>query len=228
MLAYDALNYLPRTRVIEFPKGFVLYEPGRPSPHLSLVLAGRVKVCSTADDGSSIILRIAGPEEFVGESALIPPQTRARESAVVLDCAQTMNWDAEELSRHIASEPHLGLALFRYFGGCNRKLVGRLAAQFSYRCPERVMLALTELARQLGSQQPDGSMRISGLTHHAIAEYVCTSREIVTAEMNNLRRHGYVTYSRRHIDVFVEPLTDKLREEQISVGESLPSMRVAS
>lgn len=213
MVTHDALNYLPRTRVIEYPKNFVLYEPGRPAENLSLVLAGRVKVAAIADDGSTIILRIAGSEEFLGESALIPPMTHPRESATVLECAQVMNWTADELSRHIEKEPRLGLALFHYFGQCNRAILSRLVAQSSYRCAARVMLALLDLARHLGVPQSDGSMRVRGMTHQAIAEFVCTSREIVTAEMNRLRREGYVSYSRRYMDVFTDALAERLRQE---------------
>jgi len=215
VLTQAAMRYLPRTRVIEFPKGFVLYEPGRPATSLSLVLGGRVRISCTAPNGSSIILRIAGPEEFLGESALLPPNDSPRESAVVMDCAQIMNWTADELARHIESEPRLGSALFTYFGARNQGLLARLTLQTSYHCQERVMISLLELARQLGAPQANGALRISGITHQAIAEYVCTSREIVTAEMNRLRREGYLTYSRRFTDVFVEPLAERLREQGV-------------
>ena len=226
VLTQDALNYLPRSRVIEFPKGFVLYEPGRPPEQLSLVLGGRVKLSAVGEDGSSIVLRIAGPEEFLGESALIPPLDSPRESGTVLECAQLMNWTAEELSHHIENEPRLGAALFRYFGSCNRRVLARLAAQAAYRCSDRVMLSLVELARQLGTPQPDGSLRVCGLTHQTIAEFVCTSREIVTAEMNRLRREGFLTYSRRFTDVFADNLAEHLRTQGIPASPSA-SLRVA-
>ena len=70
MSTHDALTYLPRSRVIEFPKRYVIYDAARPSEHLYLVLRGRVKVFSTADNGAQTLLRIVTPERFFGETAL--------------------------------------------------------------------------------------------------------------------------------------------------------------
>ena len=63
------------------------------------------------------------------------------------------------------------------------------------------MLALLALAGDLGTEMPDGTVRIPSLTHHTLAEYVGTSREVVTFQMNRLRRLGLIRYSRQFIDV---------------------------
>jgi Mn-dependent DtxR family transcriptional regulator len=60
---------------------------------------------------------------------------------------------------------------------------------------------------------PDGATRITGLTHQAIADYVGTSREIVTSEMNRLRRLGYVSYSRLHTDIYARALGEWMRQQ---------------
>ena len=78
-------------------------------------------------------------------------------------------------------------------------------------------LALLQLAADLGSPMSDGSFRIASLTHHTIAEFVGTSREIVTFQMNRLRRLGLVRYSRKHIDVYAEAMRDHLRKQGTSI-----------
>ena len=75
------------------------------------------------------------------------------------------------------------------------------------------MIALVRLSGEIGVRRTDGALRITGMTHQAIAEYVGTSREIVTSEMNRLRRLGYVNYTRRYMDVFAEALTEWQRQE---------------
>jgi CRP-like cAMP-binding protein len=79
------------------------------------------------------------------------------------------------------------------------------------------MLALVQLAGELGSPMADGSSRVASLTHHTIAEYVGTSREIVTFQMNRLRRMGLLRYSRKYIDVYVTAIQDELRQQGVTL-----------
>ena len=80
------------------------------------------------------------------------------------------------------------------------------------------MLAFLQLAGTLGTPLPDASVRISSLTHHTIAEYVGTSREIITFQMNRLRRAGLIRYSRKSIDIQVGALQEALRSQGVSLS----------
>jgi hypothetical protein len=46
-----------------------------------------------------------------------------------------------------------------------------------------------------------------------IADYVGTSREIVTFQMNRFRRLGLIRYNRRYIDVYSGAVTEALRQD---------------
>jgi CRP/FNR family transcriptional regulator len=209
----DALNYLPSTRILEYPRRCAIYEPARPATRLYLLLAGRVKVFCTAEDGAQTLLRVAGAEEFLGESSLIPQDGALRESAVVVDAAQAMSWTCEEVQERIEREPKLALALVQYFGRNNGVLRDRITTIANYKTGPRVVLALIQLSQSVGTQVPGGALRITGLTHQAIADYVGTSREIVTSEMNRLRRMGYISYSRLYTDVFAAALQEWMRQQ---------------
>jgi CRP-like cAMP-binding protein len=80
-----------------------------------------------------------------------------------------------------------------------------------YSTPERIALTLLQLADSIGTPGADRSVRLRPLTHQTIAEYVCTSREIVTFHMNRLRTNGIVRYS-RFIDIRADALTQVLKE----------------
>jgi CRP-like cAMP-binding protein len=97
-----------------------------------------------------------------------------------------------------------------------------------HKTPERVMLALVQLADDLGSPTADGSVRIASLTHHTIAEYVGTSREIVTFQMNRLRRMGLLRYSRKFIDINMMALQEVLREGGITVPQMAQRVTLGS
>jgi CRP/FNR family transcriptional regulator, cyclic AMP receptor protein len=213
MTKHDALNYLPSTRVLEFPKRCAIYEPTRPASRLYLVLAGRVKLFCTGESGAQTLMRIAGPEDFLGAAPLIPEPYAARESAVAIEPTQLMGWTAEEIEDRVQKEPRLALALAEYFGRQNAILRERITVISNYKTGPRVTLALLQLARSSSSQTEHGAARITGLTHQAIADYVGTSREIVTSEMNRLRRLGYVSYSRLYTDIYANALTEWMRQQ---------------
>jgi CRP/FNR family transcriptional regulator, cyclic AMP receptor protein len=194
---------------------------------LFLVLAGRVKVFCTAENGTQTLLRIVSPEGFFGETAIVPGNHALRESAIALDCTQLMGWTDEEIRQQIEREPKLALALFDYFNACNSVHRNRVLAFAGYKTGMRVALALCDLAREIGSQVESGAMRISGLTHQAIGDYVGTTREIVTLEMNHLRRLGFLEYSRRFMDIHAGALAEWIREQGVTVGAgpAAPAMR---
>jgi CRP/FNR family transcriptional regulator len=225
MSTHDALTYLPRTRILEYPKRCTIYDASRPPEHLYLVLRGRVKVFSTGENGVQTLLRIVTPEGFFGETALVPVDENLRESAAALESTQVMSWSADKLMESIEREPRLALALCHYFGECNLVHRDRICAAASYKTGMRVVIALVQLARTIGTAMETGALRITGLTHHSIADYVGTTREIVTLEMNRLRRLGYLEYSRRSLDVHADALAAFAREQGVSilVGRSASS-----
>jgi CRP/FNR family transcriptional regulator, cyclic AMP receptor protein len=220
LVGEDPLTYLPRKSVQEYAKGRVIYGPEHPSDRLHLVVLGRVKVSTKSEDGIETVSRIISPEGLFGEAVLVGGRgLGAPETAVALDAATLMSWTRAEIEAQIEREPRLGIALSQYLVRQCIEMQERIESMAIYKTPERVMLALTQLAHSLGTPLPDGSTRLASLTHHTIAEYVGTSREIVTFQMNRLRRLGLVRYTRRYIDIYVQALEQMLRNRGIAVPQ---------
>src|SRR5947209_18873667 len=97
------------------------------------------------------------------------------------------------------------------------ELQDRIESMAIYKTPERVMLALVQLADSLGSPMNDGATRVAALTHHTVAEYVGTSREIVTFQLNRLRRLGMIRYSRKHMDIYTGAIKETLPEHGVDL-----------
>lgn len=212
----DPLTYLPRKAVQEFAKSRIIYDAQNPARDLYVVILGRVKISTTADDGGQTVGRIVRTEGLFGESSLIGPLQRSQ-TAMALDNATLMSWSRDEIEQQIEREPRLGIALSQYFVRQCLELQDRIESMAVHKTPERVSLALLQLAADLGSPMSDGSLRVASLTHHTIAEFVGTSREIVTFQMNRLRRLGLVRYSRKHIDVYSDAMRDNLRSQGMSI-----------
>src|SRR6202047_4529859 len=141
-----------------------------------VVVLGRVKVTSTADDGYETIGRIVCTEGLFGEGALVGG--RASESAMALDTASVMSWTRNEIEQQIEREPRLGIALAQYMVQQCLALQDRIESMAIQKTPERVMVALAQLAEMLGAPLPDGTTRIASLTHQTIAEYALRQERI--------------------------------------------------
>jgi CRP/FNR family transcriptional regulator len=206
----DPLTYLPRKPIQEFSRRSVIFDQQQPSSGLYVVILGRVKVTSTAEEGLVTVSRFVCEEGLFGESALVGTERRP-ESAVAMDDSSIMNWTRSEVEQQIEREPRLGIALSQYLVRQCIELQDRIESMAVHKTPERVMLALLQLAGSLGTATVDGPTRIGSLTHHTIAEYVGTSREIVTFQMNRLRRMGLVRYSRKSIEIHTDAVAQALQ-----------------
>jgi len=191
----------------------VIYSPANPATSLYLVILGRVKVSTAERDGSETVARIVCKEGLFGESALIG-MLEGSETAVALDNVTLMGWSRHEIETQIERDPRLGVALSQYLVRECLELQDRMESMVVHRTPERVMLALVQLASNTGTKTPDGTTRVASLTHQTIAEYVGTSREIVTFQLNRLRKLGMIKYSRKYMDIDVNQVRDALRMPQ--------------
>jgi CRP/FNR family transcriptional regulator, cyclic AMP receptor protein len=202
--------YLPHKSVVEYRRGQVIYDEGQPSNGIFLVVRGRVKTSVPTDEGAQTVIEIFGAEDFFGESGLLNLPHRG-ESAVALENTALMAWTTNEIEDHVERQPKLGMALIQNLVERCLDFEERLQSFALDKTPERIMRALLRFADRFGTRMEDGSSRIPPMTHQLISEYVGTSREIVTFQMNKLRQEGFIRYSRKGIEVFVESLTDHLR-----------------
>ncbi|MGA7241251.1 MAG: Crp/Fnr family transcriptional regulator [Bryobacteraceae bacterium] len=212
----DPLIYLPRKPVSERSKGRVIYDGENPSTNLYVVILGRVKISSLTGEGRQSVGRIVRAEGLFGESCLIGT-SRHEESATALDNVMLMGWDRAEIEQRIEQEPRLGIALSQYLVHQCLELQDRIETMAVHKTPERVMLGLLQLATDLGTPMEDGSTRVAHLTHDTIAEFVGTSREIVSSQMNRLRRLGLIRYSRKNMDVYTQSMLEELKGTGMSI-----------
>lgn len=210
----DPLAHLPCSVVIQYKKGQIIYAEEQPATDLYLVLDGKVKVSRLADNGRPVVVDIYRTDEFFGESALLSLPHRG-EQAVAMVHTKVMMWSGAAIEDITTRRPRLGLALLQILTRRGIELEHRIASFAVDNIARRLARALIRFCGRMGTVQPDGSMGMPPLTHEFLAEYVGTSREIVTHYMNEFRRQGYLRYSRRGItlqrDIFKEWLRQGAR-----------------
>jgi CRP-like cAMP-binding protein len=206
----DVLAYLPRKGSTDRRRGQIIFDERQPSDGLHLVINGRVKVTVPLADGAQAVVDIFTTDDFFGESALLGA-ARYAERAIALDDVTLMSWTTAEIEQQVERQPRLGIALIQMLVRRGLDYQDRLQSFALDKTPERVVHSLLRFAARLGTRTEDGSIKIPPLTHQVISEYVGTSREIVTFQMNRLRQKGYLRYSRKGIYVFAEALREHLQ-----------------
>lgn len=205
----DPLDYLPCSQVQEFAKGETIYggDAGRPD-ELFLVVAGSVKVSRQAPDGRQVVIGIYQRDEFFGESAMVGGSDTG-ERAVALDACRVMHWKTSEIAEISARKPALALALAQQMVRRSLEFAARIESFSADNILQRLLRSLIRFAAEM-EKRNDGEELIP-FTHELLAQYVGTSREIVTHYMNQLRRDGVLTYSRRGISLDRAAAAAKLR-----------------
>lgn len=201
----DVLMYLPRKGVAAYRKGQVIFAEHQPPTGLQLVVQGRVKVSIPLENGTQTVVNIFTTDDFFGERSLLSTEPGV-ERATALDSVMLMSWTSQEIEEQVARQPSLGIALLQMLVRRALDYEDRLQFFALHNAAERVAASLLRFAARLGSRDEDGSIRIAPLTHQVISEYVGTSREIVTSQMNSLRQKGYLRYSRKGIQVQTDAL----------------------
>lgn len=208
----DPLAYLPCSNILECRKGEIIYDRNRVASSLYLVIDGKVKINRIAPNGSVVVVDIYRPDEFFGEDSFLQ-NCPCGEQAQALETTKLMAWAAQEVEELISRQPRLAIALIQVFVQRSQGLRSRIEFLATDNIGKRVARALLHFANELGQLEPDGSVHMIPLTHELLAQYVGTSREVVTMHMNRFRREGYLRYSRKTIIVYVEALQEWLRRE---------------
>ncbi len=196
----DALAYLPRSDMQEFARGQQIYAAGDGSSGLYLVIDGRVKVCRVGPSGVTVVVDFYQTDDFFGESALLNAP-REGEEATALEPTRVMTWSAADIEKLIEAEPRLAVALMQVVVKRCADFKNRLESFSLEITAHRLGRALVDFADRLGSTPEDGAITIAPLTHELLAQYVGTSREIVSHQMSEFRSRGYIRYSRKGITI---------------------------
>jgi CRP-like cAMP-binding protein len=176
-----------------------MYE-GDPGDRVVVLLAGRVKVTTTGDDGQETLLSIRGPGEILGELSFLDDQPRLS-TVTTLEAVEIFAIASGEFARYLEERPHVALVILRTlstrFRDQSRKrvqfreldTVGRLAAR------------LVELCERYGKVTPEGTIIGLPLTQEELGAWTGASHAGVAKALQTLRELGWIQTQRRQIVV---------------------------
>ena len=129
---------------------------------------------------------------------------------------KVMVWSATEIEQFATQRPKLGIALVQLLVKRSIDFGARIESFSMDTIARRLARSLVRFADRLGTEAEDGSVNMASLTHELLAQYVGTSREIVTHFMNRFRDQGLLSYSRNEMTVQTHALKDWLRSKRLT------------
>jgi CRP/FNR family cyclic AMP-dependent transcriptional regulator len=176
----------PHGSTRSFAANAILINEGDTTDSLYILLAGRVKVYASSEDGRELVLAEYGPGEYFGELSIDGEKRSA--SIKALEACSCRVVQGSELRQFLADHPDFAMHLTRKLIRMVRRLTGQarsIALQDVY---GRMVRVLTELS------EPAGEERVlrHKLTQQDIADRIGSSREMVNRVMKELTAGGYI------------------------------------
>ncbi len=183
-----------------FPRNTVIINEGDRGDSVFVILAGKVKVYVSDDDGREMILNVLTQSDYVGEMSL---DGRPRSASVMtLETTTCSVVTRDALRAAIAANPDVAMALISTLIDRARIAtdnVKNLALMDVYGRVARLLLSLAK-------EQPDGKLVVPDrMTQQDIADRVGASRDMISRIFKDLTIGGYVTVADRVITINRKP-----------------------
>ncbi|MCL6259779.1 Crp/Fnr family transcriptional regulator [Aquiflexum sp. TKW24L] len=190
------LMFLPFKKLGKFQ---TLYHQGDLANKLFMVKSGAVKLCELSEGGDQLVHDIKTEGEIFGAwEALLHPDMHFNNSAIALsDDTEIYFIKLSEIN--FDNVPNSMANLSRLFLEDLKKLNFRHQRLLNNDAAYRIKETLLNLAQRAGQKFGDETLLKLWLSHDDIAKLADTSRQTVTAVMNDLKNKKKIIYSRDRI-----------------------------
>jgi CRP/FNR family transcriptional regulator, nitrogen oxide reductase regulator len=213
---FEVVTSLARDR--KCARNETLYRQGDSADAFHLIVAGRLKVSKTSEDGQQIIVRYLGAREVAGCVAVCggipyPATTTAAEDSWLL------TWSRAHISELATRYPDLAFNVMRIMGRRTVELQDRLQELQSDCVEGRLAHTLTRLALQAGRRTAEGVEIDFPISRQDLAEMTGTTLHTVSRMLSAWETKGIVAGGRQKV-VILRP------HELVAIGEGLPDRPV--
>lgn len=180
-------------RVVQMPAGRRILGPGQPPSSFMLLLEGSVMVHQTSESGREIVLYRVSE----GESCALTTSCLLGGEDYVAEAVAETDIRAVAIPRQTFDDLVARSPVFRrfVFGAFNRRITDlcRLIDEVAF---QRLDM---RLAARLLERAGDGTG--VSLTHQELAAELGTAREVVSRQLHEMQRRGWISSGRGHIEI---------------------------
>lgn len=182
-----------RTR--HYDRRELIYVPGDRSG-LHIVHRGQVKTYRVTENGTEQLIRILGPGDFLGETALLST-IEASDYAVAMQPSEVCSISGTEIRQLLESHPGVALDMLEVVAGRLHLAEEQLSSMSGLSVAERLAQHLLELSTAAGSP----SFRLPS-TKKDLAAYLGTTAETLSRRLGAMQDNGLIRLgSGRNVEI---------------------------
>jgi CRP/FNR family transcriptional regulator len=196
-------------------KGSFVFRPDEKGDSIYMLKSGRIKISRFSKDGRELVLGVVEPGEMFGEE-VIPGGTKKRTAfAEALEDAMVCRLHVEEFDKMLKKFPDLSVRFSKLMSRRLEEARDRMEDFVFRNIAERLAGFLISLIELHGKQLEEGIFLDTRITHQEIASRIGSTRETVTATLNDFKRKNIISMQGRKLII-----TDKDALMEV-YGESL-------
>ena len=197
VLSPDEMTLLQQTVVLHaFTKHEVLYKPGQAANKVFFLLKGTVKIAVHAEK-KDIIKYVVRAGNLFGESCLMGEKQRRDFAYAMDDLAEVIELDAQVLLSIMRKNFAFAQSLLHFIGERLRYTENQLEKVVLKDSKSRILEFLHQMGIEQGKQIGFETLVKHNMTHQDIADLTGTSRQMVTAVLNQLKRSNVLYFNRK-------------------------------
>jgi len=190
---------LQQTAAVQsYSKHQVLYKPGQPANKVFFLLKGTVKVAVHAEK-KDIIKYVVRFGNLFGESCLTGEMQRRDFAYAMDDVAEVLEIDAQALLTVMKRNFAFAQSLLHFLGERLRYTENQLEKVVLKDSKSRILEFLHQMGIEQGKRIGFETLVKHNMTHQDIADLTGTSRQMVTAVLNQLKRSNVLYFNRKKI-----------------------------
>lgn len=162
-----------------------------PGDSMFVIMSGRVKVVIFGENGREVTLSILRPGDSFGEMSLFDGGERSA-NCIAIEPTVLLCLSREDLLRHLANHPRTALNLLGEMARRLRRADENIAQLALCDVNERLIHRLVTLAKEEGTEGPDGVLVRRRPTQQELANMIGSCRETISRVFNQLARDGLI------------------------------------
>jgi CRP/FNR family cyclic AMP-dependent transcriptional regulator len=197
------LNYVQHR---SYPRNVYVMQAGDETDSIYVVLAGKVKVVITDDQGREVILGFMGPQEFFGEMGILDDQPRSA-SVFTLEPCEMLRLSKAAFMTCLKENSEVAMLVIRNLVKRLRAADRKIESLALVDVSGRVARLLIDMAQEI-----DGRLVVTRVpAKQEIARMIGASREMVSRVVKELEARGLIRTERRSIVIVDRDMSRSLR-----------------
>ena len=180
-----------RVQVRRAAAGSTVVSQDEPGESMYVIMTGRVKVVIFGENGREVTLSILRPGDSFGEMSLFDGEVRSA-NCIAVEPSTLLTLSRDDLLRHLSNHPRTALNLLGEMSRRLRRADESIAQLALCDVNERLVYRLVSLAKDEGTESPEGILVRRRPTQQELANMIGSCRETISRAFNQLARDGLI------------------------------------